>query len=284
MVTRGIARSSSAISAGSAVNVFLVAALLLLAPIALDAQQGRGAPPGPPPTAQASAPLDLTGYWVSVVTEDWLWRMITPPKGDVASIPVNAAGRKVAAAWDLARDNAGADRCKAFGAAAVMRIPGRLHITWQDANTLKVDTDAGTQTRLFRFAGAGAKPAGRSLQGFSVATFETGAGGGGGGGGFGTFGAGAMGGLKVVTTQLTPGYLRKNGVPYSENTVVTEYFDRHTDFGADWFTVTTIVEDPQYLTQPFITSTHFKKEPDGSKWSPTGCHTDPPRIDKPIVN
>ena len=131
-----------------------VAALLLLAPIALDAQQGRGAPPGPPPTAQASAPLDLTGYWVSVVTEDWLWRMITPPKGDVASIPVNAAGRKVAAAWDLARDNAGADRCKAFGAAAVMRIPGRLHITWQDANTLKVDTDAGTQTRLFRFAGA----------------------------------------------------------------------------------------------------------------------------------
>jgi hypothetical protein len=262
----------------------VVAALLLLASAGTGAQQGRGAPPGPPPTAQASAPLDLIGYWVSVVSEDWLWRMVTPPRGDVASIPLNPAGRKVADAWDLARDNANGDRCKAFGAAGVMRIPGRLHITWQDANTLEVETDAGTQTRLFHFGGTGKKPTGRSLQGFSVATWETGAAGGGGGGGFGTFGAGAMGGMKVVTTQLSPGYLRKNGVPYGENTVVTEYFDRHTDFGTEWFTVTTIVEDPQYLTQPFITSTHFRKEPDGSKWNPTACHTDPPRIDKPVVN
>jgi hypothetical protein len=284
MVTRGLTRSVSAISAGSAVHVFIVVALLLLAPTRVDAQQGRGAPPGPPPTAQASAPLDLIGYWVSVVSEDWLWRMITPPKGDVASIPLNPTGRKVADAWDLARDNANGDQCKAFGAAAVMRLPGRLRISWQDANTLKVETDAGIQTRLFHFGGTGTKPGARSLQGFSVATWETGAAGGGGGGGFGTFGAGAVGGMKVVTTQLRPGYLRKNGVPYGENTVVTEYFDRHTDFGTEWFTVTTVVEDPQHLTQPFITSTHFKKEPDGSKWNPTACHTDPPRIEKPVVN
>jgi hypothetical protein len=164
-----------------------------------------------------------------------------------------------------------------------MRIPGRLHITWQDPNTLKVETDAGTQTRLFHFGSTGTKPSVRSLQGFSLATWETGAPGGG-GGGFGSFGAGAGGGLKVVTTQLTPGYLRKNGVPYGENTVVTEYFDRHSNFGSEWFTLTTIVEDPQYLTQPFITSTNFRKEPDGSKWNPMGCHTDPPRIDKPVVN
>jgi hypothetical protein len=210
--------------------------------------------------------------------------MVTPPKGDVASLPLNPAGRKVAEAWDLAKDNASGDRCRAFGAAAIMRIPGRLRIGWQDPNTLKVEADAGTQTRLFHFGGTATKPGMRSLQGFSVATWETGAAGGGGGGGFGTFAAGAVGGMKVVTTQLSPGYLRKNGVPYSENAVVTEYFDRHTDFGTDWFTVTTIVEDPQYLTQPFITSTHFKKEPDGSKWNPTACHTDPPRIDKPVVN
>ena len=274
------------VSAGSALYVVgaVVAALLLLAPTRLEAQQGRGAPPGPPPTAQASAPLDLIGYWVSVVSEDWLWRMVTPPKGDVASIPLNAAGRKVADAWDLAGDNAGGDRCKAFGAAGLMRIPGRLQISWQDPNTLKIEADAGTQTRLFHFGGTGTKPSARSLQGFSVATWETGAAGGGGGGGFGTFAAGAMGGMKVVTTQLSPGYLRKNGVPYGENTVVTEYFDRHTDFGTEWVTMTTIVEDPQYLAQPFITSTHFKKEPDGSKWNPTACHTDPPRIAKPVVN
>ena len=255
------------------------AALLLFAP-ADAAAQGRG---GPPPTGQAGARMDLTGYWVSVVTEDWLWRMITPPKGDVASIPLNPAGIKAASEWDLAKDNASGEQCKAFGAGAVMRIPGRLNITWQDPNTLKVETDAGKQTRLFHFNGTGTPSGQRSLQGFSVATWEGGAVGGG-GGGFGSFAAGAGGGLKVVTTQLSPGYLRKNGVPYSQNAVVTEYFDRHSDFGNEWFTVTTIVEDPQYLTQPFITSTHFRKEPDASKWNPMACHTDPPRTDKPLVN
>ena len=255
------------------------AAVLLFGPTPLGAQ-GRG---GPPPTGQAGARVDLTGYWVSVVTEDWLWRMITPPKGDLASIPLNAAGTQAAGTWDLAKDNASGDQCKAFGAAAVMRIPGRLHITWQDANTLKVETDAGRQTRLFYFNGTGTPPTGRSLQGFSVAAWES-PNVGGGGGGFGSFAAGAAGGLKVVTTQLSAGYLRKNGVPYSQNAVVTEYFDRHSDFGSEWFTVTTIVEDPQYLTQPFITSTHFRKEPDGAKFTPMACHTDPPKTDKPLVN
>jgi hypothetical protein len=268
------------------VSFVVAAAVLLFGPAQLSSQgaqggQGRGG--GPPQTGQAGARMDLTGYWVSVVTEDWLWRMITPPKGDLASIPLNAAGTQAAGAWDLAKDNASGDQCKAYGAAAVMRIPGRLHITWQEANTLKVETDAGTQTRLLHFNGTGTQPAGRSLQGFSVASWETG-GVGGGGGGFGSFAAGTGGGLRVVTTQLSPGYLRKNGVPYSQNAVVTEYFDRHTDFGSEWFTVTTIVEDAQYLTQPFITSTQFKKEPDAAKWSPMGCHTDPPRTDKPLVN
>ena len=267
-------------AAGIAAAVLL---LLVRAPLAAQQGGGGGGRGGPPPTGQAGARIDLTGYWVSIVTEDWLWRMITPPKGDLASIPLNPAGIKAANEWDLASDNAKGEQCKAFGAAGVMRIPGRLHITWQDANTLKIETDAGSQTRLFHFNGTAPQPTRRSLQGLSVAAWET-SGVGGGGGGFGSFAAGAGGGLKVVTTQLTPGYLRKNGVPYSQNAVVTEYFDRHSDFGAEWFTVTTIVEDPQYLTQPFITSTHFRKEPDGSKWSAMACHTDPPRTDKPLVN
>jgi hypothetical protein len=250
---------------------------LLVAASWANAQQGRGAPPGPPPTAQVAARADFTGTWVSVVTEDWLWRMITPAKGDVASIPINAAGRKAAEAWDLAKDNASGEPCKAFGAVGGMRIPGRVRISWQDPNTLKLEFDAGTQTRLLRFGAPGPPPAQRSLQGYSVANWETGQAPQPGGGSFGTFGAGAGGGLKAVTTQLSPGYLRKNGVPYSQNATLTEYFDRHADFNEDWFTVTAIVDDPQYLTQPFITSTHFKKEPDGSKWSPAPCHTDPPK-------
>ena len=80
------------------------------------------------------------------------------------------------------------------------------------------------------------------------------------------------GSLKVVTTHMKAGYLRKNGVPYSENARVTEYFDRHNEANGDqWFTVTTIVDDAKYLNEPFITSSHFKREADGAKWRPTPC-------------
>jgi hypothetical protein len=71
---------------------------------------------------------------------------------------------------------------------------------------------------------------------------------------------------------MRPGYLRRNGVPYSEKTVLTEYFTRVKEPNGDqWLVVTTIVEDPQYLEQPFITSTHFKREPNGARWKPTPC-------------
>ena len=242
---------------------------------------GRGPAPAVP---KAAAPIDLTGYWVSLVTEDWRFRMVTPAKGDYASVPINAEGRKVADAWDPDKDIASGNQCKAYGAAALMRVPGRLHIDWQDDNTLKVETDAGTQTRLFHFGTAQpgglltstvAPPAQPELQGYSVAVWEMAGGGRGGRGGPGPGGppAGPRGGsLKVVTTHLSPGYLRKNGVPYSANTVLTEYYDRtnETD-GISYLIITTIVEDPQYLNGQFITSTHFKKEPDGSKWSPSPC-------------
>src|SRR6185369_17290137 len=112
---------------------------------------GRGQPP---PTPQALAPIDLTGWWVSVVTEDWRWRMVTPPKGDYASVPINNEGRRLADAWDPAKDEREGNACRSYGAAAIMRVPGRLHVTWQDENTLKVETDAGTQTRALRFGDA----------------------------------------------------------------------------------------------------------------------------------
>jgi hypothetical protein len=262
------------------------AAIWIAAPAV--AQQGRGAPPAPV-SPRAGARIDLTGYWVSIVTEDWRFRMITPPKGDYASVPLNPEGRKVADTWDPAKDEAAGLQCKSYGAASIMRVPGRLHITWQDDNTLKVETDAGTQTRLFHFGGAPANTGQPDWQGFSVANWEgSPAGRGGRGGGFGAPAAAAAaesnaaggaaeraprsGTLKVVTTHMRPGYLRKNGVPYSGNTTMTEYYDRtKEDNGDSWLVVTTIVDDPQYLQQPFITSTHFKLESDGSKWSPSPC-------------
>ena len=248
----------------------LVLALLLAAlpTVSPHAQRGRGGGGGGQAASpQQAAPVDLTGYWVSVVSEDWRYRMLTPPKGDVAGVPLNAEGRKVADAWDPAKDTVAGEACRAYGAAGVMRIPGRVHIAWQDERTLKVETDAGTQTRLFRFGGgAAAGSAERTWQGNSTAVWDAVQGGN---------GAPRWGSLRVVTTQLRPGYLRKNGVPYSENTVLTEYLDLQSGpKGSTWVTITTIVNDPKYLTQEFLTSTDFRKEPDGAKFKPTPCAAD----------
>ena len=271
----------------STVVVILGATFWLALPA--GAQQGRGAPPAPV-SPRAGARVDLTGYWVSVVTEDWRFRMITPKKGDYASVPLNPEGRKVADTWDPAKDEAAGFECKSYGAANIMRVPGRQHITWRDDNTLKIETDAGTQTRLLHFDATQAPSGAPDWQGFSVATWEGGPAGRGGRGGGGGGGAAAEaatesnaaggateraprgGTLKVVTTHMRPGYLRKNGVPYSGNATMTEYYDRtREDNGDSWLIVTTIVDDPQYLQQPFITSTHFKLESDGSKWAPSPC-------------
>ena len=272
---------------------------------AQEAGRGRGAPPAPR-TAREQAPIDLTGNWVAVVTEDYRWRMVTPPKGDVASLPINAEGRKAAAAWDLAKDNAANLQCKAFGVGGIMRQPGRLRVSWENPTALKLEFDAGTQTRLLHF-GAAPAPADRTWQGHSIATWEGPGVGRGGDPGPGNVNAVARGGqvvvpggggqglrggppprgqasilrggsLKVTTTQFREGYLRKNGVPYSEQATITEYFHRlppHPN-GDEWLHVTTIIEDPRYLTQPFYTSTHFKREADGTKWNPTPCATPPP--------
>jgi len=208
-------------------------------------------------------------------------------------VPLNAEGRKVADGWDLAKDAASGNACKPFGAAGLMRLPLRMRISWQDDSTLKVDTDAGTQTRLLNFDRAKTAPAEKSWQGFSVAEWQgpqrgRGAGppptpisptvpGGGGSGLRGgpppTAAISQGGSLKVVTTRFRDGYLRKNGVPYSEDASITEYFDRLSEDGTEWLLVETTVSDPKYLTQDFITSTHFRREPDASKWMPSACET-----------
>ncbi len=227
------------------------------------AAQERGTPP--PATAKAAAPVDLTGYWVSLVTEDWRFRMMTPPKGDYQSVPMTAESRKIADAWDPAADERAGNECKAYGAAAIMRVPGRLHVTWQDDNTLKVEMDTGSQTRTFHFGAAPASPGQRTWQGYSAAQWER--------PGAGRGGNAVRGGsLKVVTRNMRAGYLRKNGVPYSENATVSEYFDvAPLPDGGTALLVTAVVDDPLYLQVPFIVSSQFKKEADGSRWDPTPC-------------
>jgi hypothetical protein len=257
------------------------ACLLALACVArVDAQPPQPArPAAPPPVPRAAAPVDLTGYWVSIVTQDWRWRMVTPRKGDYEGIPLTPEGRAVADTWDPAQDEAAGDQCRSYGAPVLMNVPGRLHITWQDDSTLKVDADAGTQTRLLRFGDA--KPPAdtpRTWQGISVAQWQTPR-------------ANVPlllrpaertaeappvvptgGSLRVVTTNLRAGYLRKNGVPYSENAVLTEHWDIYKrPNGEVLLTITTIVDDPQYLRTARLVAPVFRKEPNGSKWDPTPC-------------
>jgi len=258
----------------------LLAALSLLGIVAQAAQ----APAQPPRTPRAAAPIDLTGNWVAVITEDWRFRMVIPSKGDYASVPLTEAARQAADAWDPEKDKASGNACKAYGVGNIMRMPTRLKINWVGDNVLRIETDAGKQVRTLTFTnvvieqarreigatgGGTPRPDARgqqaetvaagtlvasppSLQGTSRAEWE-------------------RSDLKVTTTNHTGGYLRRNGVPYSDKANITEYFYRYSAFGDEWLTVSTVVEDPVNLRQPFLTSSSFKKEPNDSKWAPSDC-------------
>lgn len=273
------------------------------------AQMPAARPAAPPTSAQQAALIDLTGYWVAVVDQDWAWRMITPPKNNFqGGVRLNAEGRRIANEFNPALYG-GADYqvsgiidCRAYGAGGLMRMPTRLHITWDNPNALKIETDWGEQTRLLHFipnqpyedaqlplmiqAQAGGMNHGPpSLQGYSVAVWEqpyefssqsfsrgpANPPGGGLGGAVPT-NRQPGGSLAVVTTDLAPGWLRRNGAPYGAQARMIEHYQTFQDpTGANWFDVTTELIDEQYLAGPDFTSADFMQEPDGSKWAPHPC-------------
>jgi hypothetical protein len=277
----------------------------------VDAQVAQGAPPPPAVVqpARTAAPIDLTGVWASHVTEDWQWRFVTPIVGDYTGVPMNSVADKLARTWDPAADVKAGEQCRGFGAAAINRLPTRLRISWQDDQTLKLEWDLGTQTRLVHFDKT--RPAGApSFQGHAIGEWidvpapggRGGGGGGGAAGGGGRGGAAAQptpaagaapagaaapaagrggrggapgpraGGLKIVTTNLKFQYLRQNGVPISEKAVITEYLDVvPAPDGGQWLVLKTQVDDPTYLSGWYIVSSNFRKEADASKWNPTPC-------------
>jgi len=271
--------------------VLIVAALLILLSSGFAAQRPAAGQGGAAGSARAAATDDYTGYWVSEVTEKWRFRMLVPDKNDYTMVPLNPEGRRVAATWDPAKDQATGEACRGYGAASLLQVPGRLHVTWQDDNTLRMDTDSGTQTRLFHFGGTAPATEKPSWQGYSAAEWA---------GDEPRDRRDGQGGpvqdkegrlivdraqqkpadyLKVVTTRLRPGYLQKNGVPYSGNALVEEYFETFSDpyTKNTWLVVTTMVTDPQYLIEPLLMHAHFKKLPDASGWDPTPCTANEPR-------
>lgn len=276
-------RSRRALRYVGRATVLGLAAEVLFASGLLQAQQAKVAASaaGTSPTAQARAPFDVTGYWVSLVTQDWRFRMLVPGRGEYADVPINLTAKQLADAWSAAADEAAGKQCEAYGAAVIMRNPERLHITWSDPNTLRVDTDAGMQTRLLRFptpppaGGDAAAPlaapqshAPPSWQGQSVARWLL----------AGAAAAGApaanaprYGSLEVLTDDMLPGLLRKNGIPYSAGARTTEYWDLRTLPGHQWMSISVNVEDDVYLQTPYIYDSIFQKEPDGSRWAPSAC-------------
>jgi hypothetical protein len=250
-----------------ATAAILVIGVLLTTAADTSAQRGGNQVQGP---AMENPPIDLTGYWVSVVTEGWRHRMVVPRKGDYESTVMTPAAREIADAWDPEADEAAGEECRYYGAGGVMRIPGRLHITWEDENTLRIDTDAGTQTRLIHFDDSMQPPSENSWQGFSRGEWIRASGG-------REPGSEPAGRLQVVTDNMRMGYLRRNGVPYSDQTVMTEYLFSFSEpsvagFPPDeWLVLTAFYDDPLYMNRRFMQSTHYKKEADDSGWNPTPC-------------
>lgn len=246
----------------------LATAVAVAVGLAASSVTAQTSPPATAPlSAKQSAPIDLTGQWVSIVNEDWRWRMLTPRKGDYSSVPLNDEGRRVADTWTPAAEGS----CKAYGTGGLMRMPLRVRIDWQGDNVLRLETDSGRQVRELYFSEAPPMNE-RTLGGHSTAQWRR-ALASGDGWGFGTAGQPPAGGsLHVVTTHLEAGWLRRNGVPYSENAQVTEYYDRfRSPDDSEWFVVTTIVDDPQYLREPYVTSSHFRRERNSSTWNPSDC-------------
>jgi len=253
----------------SAARILLIAAALIVAGQPLTGQRGGGARgQDAPPTPKSDPAIDLTGTWTAVITEDWTLRMVTPKKGDYTRVPMTPAARRVADAWDRAKDEAASEQCRGYGAPGVMRLPGRLRIGWMDDRTLKMEVEAGNQTRLFHFAPPGpsaAGPKGPALQestwqGESAAQWQY------------TVNPPRTGELKVTTNRLRAGYLRKNGVPYSANTTMTEYYHRMTAPNGDvWLTVVAEIVDPENLREPFVQSTHFKRLAGNATFKPEAC-------------
>ena len=245
-------------------------AAVLLGAAALEQAGAQFGPPPPPDTRspRERALIDITGQWVAVVTEDWRWRMVTPPVGDTASLPLNERGRAVAAEWSLERDRAEGNLCRPFGVPGLIRQPTRVRIAWEDDDTLLLEFDAGRQVRRFEFAATA--PGEPSLQGHSEAQWfrqpqSRGV--------FGVRTPPQGGSLVVRTARLTGGYLRANGVPYSDRATVKEFFNAFTlpADGGTWLIVTTVVTDPEYLSTELIMSSQFKMETSRAGWNPRPC-------------
>lgn len=189
--------------------------------------------------AQTRVGFNMTGMWTAMYHEDELERTDPgSPAGDYLGMPINDEARLRADTWDADLVSVLEHQCIPHSAIYAMRAPSNLKIS-------TIDDPASGQIVAFIVDGTYTGPRTIWMDGrphpseFAAHTWS----------GFST-GAWEGDTLRVETTHLKAGYLRRNGVMFSDQAVLTEFFDLHDKY----LTLTSIVEDPVYLTEPLVRS------------------------------
>jgi hypothetical protein len=194
----------------------------------------------------AFAQIDLSGEWAPKFHEDQPERIPGPEIGDYLGIPINDAARLRADSWDASLLTLPENQCRPHPADYSSRGPANLRI-WKEIDTatqvviaLHTHISWMAPERTIYLDGRPHPPeyAAHTWQGFSTGKWEDDV-------------------LTVNTTHLKEGWIRRNGIPRSEKGTFTEHFIRH----GNYLTLVTIVNDPAYLTEPFIRSSDFVLDP-----------------------
>jgi hypothetical protein len=205
-----------------------------------------------PATAGREWPIDLEGVWAPLIHEDATLRGPGPAKGDYAGLPINAEARRVADAWDPGEQLDDENQCRSHTAVYMMRSPFKFEIIHSD-NMLVLTSESFEQVRTVYLDGREHHPkeSPKTRMGDSIGWWEGDT-------------------LVVETTNMERGYIERNGVPHSEDAVLTEYFTRQSGSFGDLLTIVQVVEDPQYLSQALVRSISFRRVPEG-KLEPYPC-------------
>ena len=206
-------------------------------------------------TASALAHVDLAGGWGQRFHEDLPERGAGPDIGDYLGLPINDAARRRADSWDAGKWTMPERQCEPHPPDYGPRGPASLRIS-STVDSVSQDVISWHTTLMWMLPQRTIYMDGRprpsayaqhTWQGFSTGEWE-----------------GDM--LKVTTTHLKEGWLRRNGVPRSERATLVEYFIRH----GEYLTLVTVVKDPVYLTEAFVRTSNWVADP-GFQLSPFSC-------------
>jgi hypothetical protein len=194
----------------------------------------------------AFAQMDLSGEWAPRFHEDNPERLAGPEIGDYLGLPINDAARLRADTWDASILTLPEHQCKPHPADYSPRGPANLRI-WKEVEKesqqlIAYHTHISWQApeRTIWMDGRSHPPdyAAHTWQGFSTGKWE-----------------GDV--LTVTTTHLKTGWIRRNGIPRSDRATLVEHWIRH----GEYLTLVSIVNDPAYLTEPFIRTTNWVLDP-----------------------